>query len=48
MEQVPDTFPWMFLGYAVLWGVMVVYLLSLGIRLRTLERELNSKGRGEE
>jgi CcmD family protein len=43
MEQVPDTFPWMFLGYAALWGVMVIYLLSLAARLRALEREIERK-----
>jgi len=45
MEQVPDTFPWMFLGYAVLWGLMVMYLLSLGARLRRVERDIELKGR---
>lgn len=48
MEQVPDTFPWMFLGYAALWGVMVMYLLSLAARLRALEREIERKAQAKD
>ena len=37
-EVVPNTFPALFWGYTVLWGILVVYLISLGVRLRRLER----------
>lgn len=41
MEQVPDTFPWMFYGYLAIWGVFVVFLLSMLARVRRIERTLN-------
>lgn len=37
METTPETFSYMFLGYAVFWGLLLVYLVTLGVRLRKLE-----------
>lgn len=39
MNEVPDTFPWMFRGYLVMGAIVVAYLFTLAKRLRTLERE---------
>jgi CcmD family protein len=41
METVPDTFPALFYGYTAIWGLIVVYLIILGARVRNLEK--NSK-----
>ncbi|MBX7142894.1 MAG: CcmD family protein [Oligoflexia bacterium] len=39
METVPDTFPSLFWGYAVIWCLLGAYIVSLGFRLRRLERK---------
>lgn len=33
----PDTFSGLFLGYAVIWAILCLYLLLLGRRVRRLE-----------
>lgn len=38
METVPNTFPSLFTGYSVLWGLLSLYIVSLGIRVARLER----------
>ena len=38
METLPDTFPALFYGYTVIWGLLAVYILSLGFRVSRLER----------
>ena len=38
MEQVPDTFPALFNGYAAIWAFLLVYVGYLGFRVRRLER----------
>jgi len=38
-EVVPNTFPALFQAYTVVWGLLVVYIISLGIRLRRVERK---------
>lgn len=37
MEQIPDTFPDLFWGYSIIWGLLVVYIISLGRRLSRIE-----------
>jgi hypothetical protein len=39
IEAIPDTYPSLFYGYAVMWGIFGLYLLSLGIRLSALEKK---------
>jgi len=43
MENVPNTFPDLFVGYAVLWSVIAFYVWSLGLRLKALQRALEDK-----
>ena len=40
--NVPDTFSGLFLGYTVLWLLILLYLLNLGRRLSRAEKRLNS------
>lgn len=37
-EQVPNTFPSLFWGYVVIWGLLVLYIAWLGRRLSAVER----------
>lgn len=39
-EGPADTFSYMVAGYAVIFGVMLIYMVSLSIRRRNLERDL--------
>lgn len=39
METVPNTFPSLFWGYAVIWVLLGGYIFSLGRRLAKIERE---------
>ena len=50
MEQVPNTFPSLFIGYTVFWALLALYLLSLGVRLARVEKRIKSmhNGRGSE
>lgn len=41
METVPDTFPSLFWGYSVIWMLLGGYIVSLGFRLRKIERKKN-------
>jgi len=43
MEQVPDTFPSLFVGYTVIWVIVFFYVWSLSRRISRVERELKSK-----
>jgi CcmD family protein len=36
----PDSYPSLFIGYAVIWAIMIVYLASLGRRVSRLESKL--------
>ena len=36
----PDTTPYLVLGYAVIYGGMLVYWISLGLRRRNLQKDL--------
>jgi hypothetical protein len=36
----PDTFSYMVLGYAVILGTMAIYILSLVLRNRRIDREM--------
>jgi CcmD family protein len=40
VETVPNTFPALFQAYTVVWGLLVVYIVSIGVRLRRIERRL--------
>lgn len=40
MEPTPDTSYYMILGYAVFFIVSIIYLLSLYVRNRSLQRDL--------
>ena len=42
METTPDTSIYMIAGYAVAFGVMLIYVASLAIRFRDLRRELSA------
>jgi CcmD family protein len=39
MDQMQDTFPGLFWGYTIIWLLVVLYVLSLGRRMRRLERD---------
>jgi CcmD family protein len=41
--MVPDSFPHLFWGYAVIWFVFGVYFASLGMRLRKLEKRVEKR-----
>lgn len=45
----PDTFPSLFWSYTVVWGVLVVYIVTLGVRVARLEKKLSREkgGRNE-
>jgi len=36
----PDTTPYMVLGYAVIYGGMLIYWISLAVRRRQLQKDL--------
>ena len=38
MEQMPNTFPSLFAAYAVIWTLVVFYVLYLGKRISKLEK----------
>jgi hypothetical protein len=42
LETPPDTSSYMVAGYAVAFGVMLIYVLSLFIRSRNLNRDLST------
>ena len=42
METVPNSFPDLFYAYTAVWGLLCVYILSLGIRVCRLEKKKNS------
>lgn len=39
-NSIPDTTSYMIAGYAVIFGVMLVYLVSLFVRARNLRQDL--------
>ncbi len=41
--MVPDSFPHLFWGYAIIWFIFGAYFASIGIRLNKLEKRINSK-----
>jgi CcmD family protein len=41
--MVPDTFPSLFWSYNAIWGVLAVYIITLGLRVSRLERRLSEK-----
>lgn len=36
----PDTLPWLFWSYTAIWVIVVLYVLSLGLRLSKIEKDL--------
>jgi len=41
LENPPDTSQYMVAGYAIAFGVMIIYVVSLFIRFRNLKRDLS-------
>lgn len=41
LETPPDTSQYMIIGYAIAFGVMVIYVASLYIRFRNLNRDMS-------
>lgn len=41
LETPPDTSQYMIAGYAIAFGVMIIYVASLYIRFRNLERDMS-------
>jgi len=39
LEGTPDTFPYMIAGFAVIFGFMLIYIVSLAVRSRRLHHE---------
>ncbi len=39
MDEVPNTFPQLFYAYLAVWGILSLYILSLGLRLSLLEKK---------
>jgi CcmD family protein len=48
MEEVPNTFSWMFYGYLAMWTIFVGYLFSLLRRQRSVEKRLDDRDRAKE
>jgi CcmD family protein len=42
LDSTPDTSGYMIAGYAVIFGVMLVYLVSLAVRSHNLKQELRA------
>lgn len=40
LNATPDTFSYMVLGYGVILGSMALYIISLVLRMRRIDREL--------
>ncbi|NDC37212.1 MAG: CcmD family protein [Proteobacteria bacterium] len=40
MNEVPNTFQSLFIGYSAIWAIMVVYLFALVRRVSKLEKRL--------
>jgi CcmD family protein len=47
-EAIPNTTNYMILGYAVIFTVMFIYLVSLGLRQRSLKQDLETLNELEE
>ena len=43
METVPNTFPALFQAYSIVWGLLVIYIVSIGVRLRRIEKRLEER-----
>lgn len=39
----PDTYPSLFWAYTALWGVLAIYIVTLGLRLSRLEKRLSKE-----
>jgi CcmD family protein len=39
----PDTFPSLFWSYTAVWAVLAVYIVTLGVRLSRLEKQISQK-----
>lgn len=44
----PDTFPALFWGYLVVWGLLAVYIITLGVRCARLEKKLSGSDSSED
>lgn len=38
--------PGLLLGYSVIWGILAIYILTLGLRIRALNKKLKNDGEG--
>lgn len=47
MDTPPDTYSSLFLGYAVIWGLIVLFCLTLGVRQRGMAKMLLELEKGE-
>lgn len=45
MNEVPDTFNSLFIGYAAIWTLIVIYIASLLRRVRALEKKLDDRAK---
>ena len=39
----PDTFPSLFWSYTAVWVVLAIYIVTLGVRLARLEKQISQK-----
>ena len=42
MNEVPDSFGSLFLGYTAVWGILAVYIIFLVNKIRKLEKRLDA------
>jgi CcmD family protein len=48
LEQVPNTFPHLFVGYGIIFSILAIYIFSLAARTRRLEKKLSELERAGE
>lgn len=46
MEVVPNTFPALFWGYTAIIAIVVLYVVSLGLRVSRVEKKLKANKSG--
>ena len=48
MNEVPDSFGSLFLGYTAIWGILAVYIFMMVCKVRSLEKKLGLEERSKE
>ena len=43
MTQTPDTFPYLFWAYNIIWIMLCLYVVYLGVRIARLEKKQKNK-----